>query len=125
MKKNIFNLILLLAILCGFNSCVDKPLDPIDNPEYTLCNNAGWWDEYHDVDGYYCEQRLISIVMAEEKKALFAITAISPVISKNLNMISIGNGTMTTMDLSIWNIPMETTSYLTICAYTLMNYPVI
>lgn len=59
MKKNIFNLILLLTILCGFNSCVDKPLDPIDNPEYILCNNAGWWDDYHDVDGYYCEQRLI------------------------------------------------------------------
>lgn len=58
-QTNILSLILLLTILCGFNSCVDKPLDPIDNPEYILCNGSGWWDEYEDVDGYYCEQRLI------------------------------------------------------------------
>ena len=57
-KTNILSLILLLTILCGLNSCVDKPLDPIDNPEYILCNSAGWWDEYYDA-GDYCEQRLI------------------------------------------------------------------
>lgn len=59
MKKNIFNLILLLTILCGFNSCVDKPLDPIDNPEDVLCNGSGWIDSYTDVDGFFCEQRLV------------------------------------------------------------------
>lgn len=58
-QTNIFSLILLLTILCGFNSCVDKPLGHIDDPEYILCNGAGWWDEYEDVNGYYCEQRLI------------------------------------------------------------------
>lgn len=58
-KTNILSLIFLLTILCGFNSCVDKPFDHIDDPEYILCNGAGWWDDYYDVDGYYCEQRLI------------------------------------------------------------------
>lgn len=58
-KTNILSLIFLLTILCGFNSCVDKPFDHIDDPEYILCNGAGWWDDYYDNKGYYCEQRLI------------------------------------------------------------------
>ena len=45
-KKNILSLIFLLTILCGFNSCEDKPLDPIEDPEYILCNGSGWFDEY-------------------------------------------------------------------------------
>lgn len=58
-KTNILSLIFLLTILCGFNSCVDKPFDHIDDPEYILCNGAGWYDDYYDADGLYCEQRLI------------------------------------------------------------------
>lgn len=58
-KTNILSLIFLLTILCGFNSCVDKPFDHIDDPEYILCNGAGWWDEYNDVNGYACEQKLV------------------------------------------------------------------
>ena len=39
-KKSILSLILLLTVLCGFNSCQDKPFDPIDDdPEYLLCND--------------------------------------------------------------------------------------
>lgn len=58
-KKNILSLIFLLTILCGFNSCEDKPLDPIEDPEYILCNGSGWFDEYTDIDNFYCTQRLI------------------------------------------------------------------
>lgn len=55
-KKNILSLILLLTIFCGFNSCVDKPLDYVDNPDYLLCNNRGWYHQYRDDNGYVCEQ---------------------------------------------------------------------
>ena len=50
-KKNILSLIFLLTILCGFNSCEDKPLDPIEDPEYILCNGSGWFDEYITTQG--------------------------------------------------------------------------
>ena len=44
-KKSILSLILLLTVLCGFNSCQDKPFDPIDDdPEYLLCNATGWYE---------------------------------------------------------------------------------
>lgn len=57
--KSILSLIVLFAILCGFNSCVDKPFNPIDDPEYYLCNNRGWIYEYIDTHGFPCSQRLI------------------------------------------------------------------
>lgn len=56
--KNILSLILLLTILCGFNSCEDKPFDGIDDLEYILCNGSGWFEEYTDIDGYLCHQQL-------------------------------------------------------------------
>lgn len=58
-KKSILSLILLLTVLCGFNSCQDKPFDPIDDdPEYLLCNATGWYDEYIDSSGYPCTQHI-------------------------------------------------------------------
>lgn len=57
--KNILSLILLLTILCGFNSCEDKPLDEVYEPEYYLCNGSGWIDTYRDINGYICDQILV------------------------------------------------------------------
>lgn len=59
-KKNILSLIFLLTILCGFNSCQDKPLDPIEeDPEYILCNGTGWFRQYRDYDGFDCDQKFV------------------------------------------------------------------
>lgn len=57
--KNILSLILLLTIICGFNSCVDKPFDSTYNPEYYLCNGSGWFDRYTDRNGFICDQILV------------------------------------------------------------------
>lgn len=57
--KKIFSLIMLLTILCGFNSCEDKPFDETDNPDYYLCNGSGWIDTYIDINGYVCDQILV------------------------------------------------------------------
>lgn len=56
--KNILSLILLLTILCGFNSCEVRPLDQGYDPEYYLCNGRGWIDSYVDRNGYVCDQWL-------------------------------------------------------------------
>lgn len=124
-KTNILSLIFLLTILCGFNSCVDKPFDHIDDPEYILCNGAGWYDDYYDVDGLYANKDLFSIPMAEGKKESYVISAITLVISKNLNINSIGNGMMITLILFIWNMTMGTIFTLTNYIYIMTNYPVI
>lgn len=57
--KNILSLILLLTILCGFNSCEVRPLDQGYDPEYYLCNGRGWLDSYIDKNNYPCDQRLV------------------------------------------------------------------
>lgn len=57
--KNILSLIFLLTIICGFNSCVDKPFDSTYNPEYYLCNSNGWFDRYTDRNGFVCDQILV------------------------------------------------------------------
>lgn len=57
--KNILSLIVMLTILCGFNSCIDKPIDTAYDPEYYLCNGRGWIDTYFDDFGYECDQRLV------------------------------------------------------------------
>ena len=59
-KENILSLIFLLTILCGFNSCEDKPLGPIEEePEDILCNGTGWFRQYRDYDGFDCDQKII------------------------------------------------------------------
>lgn len=68
---------------------------------------------------------LFSIPMAEGKKESYVISAITPVISKNLNINSIGNGMMITLILFIWNMTTETILTLTTYIYIMMNYPVI
>ena len=122
-KKNILSLIFLLTILCGFNSCEDKPLDPIEDPEYILCNGSGWFDEYTDIDNFYCTQRLFSILTAGAKRLSPAISDFRMTM-KNWNLLFGGNG-MTTTEQFIWNTLTETIFTLTTYIYITMNYPVI
>lgn len=58
-KKNILSLIVLITMICGFSSCTDKPLDAAVDSEFVLCSSSGWFDEYTDINGFFCTQRLI------------------------------------------------------------------
>ncbi|WP_288200549.1 hypothetical protein [uncultured Parabacteroides sp.] len=108
-KKSILSLILLLTVLCGFNSCQDKPFDPIDDdPEYLLCNATGWYDEYIDSNGYPCTQHntLHSIPTVTAKKPSYAISVIFRETLKNFITLSTGNGMTITTDPFTWNTRM-------------------